>query len=90
MDYDGFHQIVLVTDLKGMNMVDVTEIKPNHIILNTVVEKAKLSDQMDDIFYRQFFQQIQINNNIRRTYQCSITFLNSLIINSAYKIHQKS
>ena len=56
MDYDGFHQMVLVADLKGMNMVDVTEIKPNHIILNTVVEKAKLSDQMDDIFYRQFFE----------------------------------
>ena len=42
---------------------DVNEITPNHVILNTVVEKAKLSDQMDDIFYRQFFQQIQINNN---------------------------
>ena len=71
MDYDGFHQMVLVADLKGMKMVDVTEIKPDHVILNTVVEKAKLSEQTNDIFYRQFVpenlnkqqQKVMLENN---------------------------
>ena len=29
MDYDGFHQMVLGADLKGMKMSDVIEIKPD-------------------------------------------------------------
>ena len=44
MDYDGFHPMVFGADLKGMKMVGVTEIKPDHVILNTVIEKSKLSD----------------------------------------------
>lgn len=66
MDYDGFHQMVLGADLKGMKMTDVTEIKPDRAILNTVVEKSKLSDQTNDIFYRHFIPE---NSNSKSTHK---------------------
>ena len=57
MDYDGFHQMVLGADLKGMKMSDVIEIKPDKEILNTVTEKQKLGSTGGDIFYRRFIPQ---------------------------------
>lgn len=53
MDYDGFHQMVLGADLKGMKLDDVVNIKPEKGILNPLVEGRNLN-QPNDIFFKNF------------------------------------
>lgn len=47
MDYDGFHQMVLGADLKGIKSKDMMNLKSNESILNNVMIQKKLNDEID-------------------------------------------
>jgi hypothetical protein len=47
MDYDGFHQMVLGADLKGVKGNDIISIKMDKPVMNSVLTKNKLSEKID-------------------------------------------
>ena len=51
MNYDGFHQMVLGADLKGVNPRDILELKPKTAIVNNYAEE-KL--KAVDLFQKDF------------------------------------
>jgi hypothetical protein len=47
MDYDGFHQMVLGADLKGIKGSDVINIKPTSGIMNSTTNQRRLGEEVD-------------------------------------------
>lgn len=47
MNYDGFHQMVLGADLKGVKSAELFEFKPKGIIMNSVLTQQKLAKETD-------------------------------------------
>jgi hypothetical protein len=47
MNYDGFHQMVLGANLKGLKTKELQDFKPNNVIMNTVVTKNLLTKESD-------------------------------------------
>jgi len=47
MDYDGFHQMVLGADLKGIKSKEMLNLKSNDTIINNVMIKKKLNEEID-------------------------------------------
>ena len=47
MDYDGFHQMVLGADLKGIKEKDMKQLKPDSMILNNLSIAHKLCETKD-------------------------------------------
>jgi hypothetical protein len=47
MDYDGFHQMVLGADLKGIKQKEIAQLKPESVILNSVAIAHKLCETKD-------------------------------------------
>jgi hypothetical protein len=47
MDYDGFHQMVLGADLKGIKSKEMLNLKSNDTIVNNVMIQRKLNEEID-------------------------------------------
>jgi hypothetical protein len=47
MDYDGFHQMVLGADLKGVKGNDIISIKMDKPVMNSVLTNKKFSEKVD-------------------------------------------
>ena len=47
MDYDGFHQMVLGADLKGIKSKDMINLKSNESIINNVMIQKKYNEEID-------------------------------------------
>jgi hypothetical protein len=47
MDYDGFHQMVLGADIKGIKSKDMTNLKSNESIINHVMIHKKYNEEID-------------------------------------------
>jgi hypothetical protein len=64
MNYDGFHQMVLGADLKGVKSAELFEFKPKGIILNSVLTQQKLAKETD--FHEgNFVKSEQIKNELK-------------------------
>ncbi len=47
MNYDGFHQMVLGANLKGVSKNELLELKPNNVIMNSVMTQIQLGKEKD-------------------------------------------
>lgn len=47
MNYDGFHQMVLGADLKGVKTKELQEFKPNGIVMNSVMTQKLLTKEQE-------------------------------------------
>ena len=47
MDYDGFHQMVLGADLKGIKSKEMMNLKSNDTIMNNVMIQKKFNEEID-------------------------------------------
>lgn len=65
MDYDGFHQMVLGADLKGIKIDNVMNIKPEKGILNPLLETQKLNQQ-NDVFFKNFIPSPKANTQFQK------------------------
>jgi hypothetical protein len=75
MDYDGFHQMVLGADIKGIKTQELQDLKPSSTIVNSVFIPKKLSDPKD-IFQRNFVGNEKINKKEVTSINNSQTDLN--------------
>lgn len=65
MDYDNFHQMVLGADLKGVKMVDVTEMKADRPIMNFISEQQLIEQKKNDMFLKHFVKEKNENDTIK-------------------------
>lgn len=65
MDYDNFHQMVLGADLKGVKMVDVTEMKAERPIMNLISEQQRIQEQKNDMFLKNFVKDKEEKSEIK-------------------------
>jgi len=84
MDYDGFHQMVLGADLKGIKEKEMKQLKPESIILNNVSIAHKLSETKD-IYQKNF---VPLSNNKLDINRTVAEKLNSLNIHDGLTLKQ--
>jgi hypothetical protein len=84
MDYDGFHQMVLGADLKGIKEKEMKQLKPESIILNNVAIAHKLSETKD-IYQKNF---VPLSNNKLDINHTITEKLNSLNIHDGLTLKQ--
>jgi hypothetical protein len=67
MNYDGFHQMVLGANLKGLKTKELQDFKPSSVIMNTVLTTnllTKESDFLANNFVTENKSEIVINQNL--------------------------
>jgi hypothetical protein len=47
MNYDGFHQMVLGADLKGVKTKELQDFRPNQIVMNTIMTQKLLNKEQE-------------------------------------------
>jgi hypothetical protein len=81
MDYDGFHQMVLGADLKGVKLGELTQLKPENTIMNSVMIHRHLT-QAQDMFKNNFIPDEGDINTTNTNTNINTTEILSDIINN--------